>query len=185
MRRIKITLSILIVITVGWVVGAFIKNSWNTQDQSRRKIPEPKKSQASMEIKDVHYSHTNEDALKEWELNAKSAQFFKEKNLVIFKDVVVTFYSKEGKRYTLTGDQGQLFTDTQNIILTGSVVGKGYQGEFHTNSLKYDAQERKMRTSDKVRFQGKQLGVEGVGMVVDVEKERLSLLNDVRAQGKK
>jgi len=137
-----------------------------------------------MEIKDVHYSHTNQDAVKEWELNAKSAQFFKEKNQVIFKEPVVTFYSEQGKRYTLTGDEGELFTDTQNIKISGNVIGKGYQGEFHTNSLTYNAQDKKITTEDRVRFQNKQFGVEGVGMVVDVEKEKLSLLNNIRAQGK-
>jgi LPS export ABC transporter protein LptC len=185
MRKVKITLSLLIIILFGWVVGAFLKNSWNTRDQSARKIPETMNRETSMEIKNPHYSHTNEDAVKEWELNAKTARFFKEKNLVVFKDVMVTFYTKDGKRYTLSGDVGELYTDTQNIKVTGNVIGKGYQGEFHTNSLQYDAQDRKIRTQDKVRFLSKQFGVEGMGMVVDVEKEKLTLLNDIRAQGKK
>ena len=185
MKKIKIALSILIIVLLGWVIGASLKNTWGTRNQSAKKIPQLVNSQASMVINNPHYSHTNEAALKEWELNAKSAQFFKEKNLVVFKDVVVTFYAKDGKRYTLSGDAGELHTESQNIRVTGNVVGKGYQGEFHTNSLQYDAKEKKITTTDQVQFQSQQFGVKGKGMVVDVEKEKLTLLNDIRAQGKK
>jgi lipopolysaccharide export system protein LptC len=51
--------------------------------------------------------------------------------------------------------------------------------------LQYDAKNKKITTADQVRFQGKQFGVEGKGMVVDVDKKKLTLLNDIRAQGKK
>jgi len=185
MKKVKIALFLLIVVLLGWVIGASLKNTWSTRNQSAKKIPGPVNNQASMEIKNPHYSHTNENAVKEWELNAKSAQFFKEKNQVVFKDVVVTFYAKDGKRYTLSGDMGELYTDTQNIKVIGNVVGKGYQGEFHTNSLQYDAKTKKITTTDQVQFQSQQFGVKGKGMVVDVEKEKLTLLNDIRAQGKK
>ena len=185
MKKIKITLSILIIILLGWVIWASLKNTWSTRNRPAPKFPEPTNRQASMEIKNPHYSHTNEEAVKEWELNAKSALFFKEKNLAVFKDVVVTFYAKDGKSYTLSGDKGELSTDTQNMRVTGNVVGKGYLGEFHTNSLQYDAKNKKITTADQVQFQSKQFGVEGKGMVVDVDKKKLTLLNDIRAQGKK
>lgn len=185
MRKIKIALSILIIVLLGWVIGASLKNSWSTRKQAGPRNPEPVNKQASMEIRNPHYSHTNEDAVTEWELNAKSALFFKEKNQVVFKDVVVTFYAKDGKRYTLSGDVGELYTDTQNITVTGNVVGKGYLGEFHTNSLQYDSKNKKITTADQVQFRSKQFGVEGKGMVVDVDKKKLTLLNDIKAQGKK
>ena len=71
--------------------------------------------------------------------------------------------------------------------LWGHVVGKGLQGEgeFHTNSLQYDAKDRKITTPDRVRFQGAQYGLEGNGMVVYMDTEEVSIMKDVRALWKR
>ena len=74
-----------------------VRSSWIHRNLQKHKLPEPKSGPADLEMENINYSHTNEGAVKEWELNAKSAKLFKEKNQVFLKDVVVTFYSKTKK----------------------------------------------------------------------------------------
>lgn len=185
MKKLKIILIVVIFLTLGWMIIASLKNTWNPSKQPLRRTSELLNKEASVVIKHPHYTHTNEDAHKEWELKAESAQFFKEKNLVVFKSPVITFYAKDGKEYTLSGDLGELHTDTQNLKVSGNVTGKGYLGEFKTSTLLYDARNKKATTTSQVQFRNSKFGsLEGKGMVMDVDKKRLTLLSNIKVEGK-
>ena len=130
----------------------------------------------------VHYEQTNKDTFKEWELNAQSAQYFKNENKIVLQSIALTFYSDEGKRYNLTAEQGELYTDSNDLKVFGNVfvdTDEGYQ--VRTDSFHYNAAERTIFTDAKVTLKSKELVMTGTGMVVDLEEERLRILRDVRA----
>jgi len=53
------------------------------------------------------------------------------------------------------------------------------------DSFKYNAEERKIFTNDRVHLSGKELVMTGKGMVVDLDKEKLYILEEVKALEKK
>jgi len=47
--------------------------------------------------------------------------------------------------------------------------------------LKYQADQKELHTSDPVELEGPTMRVEGVGMVVDLKRERVKILGGVTA----
>jgi LPS export ABC transporter protein LptC len=140
--------------------------------------------EASIAIEEVRYTHTNKNAFKEWELNASSAQYFKDEDVVHLTDIRVAFFAEGGKVYRLTAQRGELSPSSNNIWVHGGVTGKTSDGyEFETGQLRYHAASRKMSTEDKVALSSGKLAFEGRGMVVDLETEKLFLLKEVKALG--
>ena len=141
---------------------------------------------ADMQLHKIHYTSTNEQGEKEWELDATTANYFKDKKLAEFHDVSIIFYSKKGKTFTLRGDTGSLNTETKDVYLSGNVVGTSSDGyQFRTETLTYKANKHRAKTDRKVVLEGPQFNLEGRGMVMDLEKEKVFLLKDVRAREKK
>jgi LPS export ABC transporter protein LptC len=156
----------------------------------RGRIPEPElpasAKNADMQFQKIHYTSTNDQGIKEWELTATTANYFRDKKLAEFENVDVTFYYKQGRVFTLRGDIGRLNMGTKDITLTGNVIGTSNDGyRFQTQSLVYNAQKRQAQTDDKALVEGPQFNLEGTGMIVDIEKEKVFLLSEVRARGKK
>jgi lipopolysaccharide export system protein LptC len=50
---------------------------------------------------------------------------------------------------------------------------------MRTRSLKYEAGKRELRTADAVEIEGPQLRVEGTGLIVDLDGQRLQVLHQV------
>jgi len=169
-------LGVLIVLTLNFYVA-------------RETIPIPEipenTSGADMQFNKIHYTSTDEQGIKEWELNAVTANYFREKKLAEFEEVDIIFYSKKGGIFTMRGDIGLLNTETRDIQLSGNVIGTSNDGyRFRTESLTYKADKRQAKTDDKVFLEGPQFNLEGWGMIMDLENEKVMLQNDVRAQGK-
>lgn len=140
---------------------------------------------ADMHLNKIHYTSTNKEGVKEWELKALAANYFKDKNLAEFEGVDIIFYSEKGRTFSLRGDHGLLNTETKDMQLSGKVIGTSSDGyQFKTEFLTYEADKRQAKTDRKVYLEAPQFNLEGLGMVMDLKKEKMVLLNDVRAQAK-
>lgn len=180
MKRVKFILIAIASLTFILIMVALVRNSLIPTNSMRLENLPPRG--VDMQLGSVHYEQTNEDAFKEWELNAQSAQYFKNENKIVLHRIALTFYSDDGKSYNLTAEQGELYTESNDIKVSGNVVvdtDEGYQ--VRTDSFKYNAQERKIVTDDKVTLISKEMVMTGKGMIVDLEEERLHILKDVRA----
>lgn len=184
MKKIKFILITIALLTFILVMAALVRNSLIQHDfrQPDNLPPEG----VDMQLDNVHYEQTDRDASKEWELNAKSAQYFKGENRIVLQSIELTFFSKEGKVYKLTADNGELYTDSKDVKVSGNVFASTEEGyQVQTDSFHYNAEERKLFTNDRVTLKSKELVMTGKGMVVDLEKEKLYILGDVKALEKK
>ncbi len=184
MKKIKFILITIALLTFILVMAALVRNSLIQHDfrQPDNLPPEG----VDMQLDNVHYEQTDQDASKEWELNAESAQYFKGENRIVLQSIELTFFSKEGKAYKLTADNGELYTDSKDVRVSGNVFAlteEGYQ--VQTDSFQYNAEESKLFTNDRVTLKSKELDMTGKGMVVDLEKEKLYILGEVKALEKK
>ena len=143
-----------------------------------KKVPAPD-SKADLKLDRVHYTETRE-GVKEWELEATSAQYFEGESTVLFDKVKATFFGKEGQTYTLVGEKGKFHPQTKDMEIFDGVrleSGDGYQ--MRTRSLKYQAGKRELSTADPVEIEGPQLRVEGTGLIVHLDIQRLQVLRQV------
>jgi LPS export ABC transporter protein LptC len=70
------------------------------------------------------------------------------------------------------------------VSLTGNVVAETAEGySIRTDSIKYVARDRKVSTADPVSVNSKEMVMTGKGMVIDLESEKLYILEEVKASG--
>lgn len=135
---------------------------------------------ADLQLKKVKYTETRE-GVKEWELEAFSVGYFQEEGIVVCEKVKATFFSENEVSYTLTGVQGKFHTKTKVIEVSGGVKIDSTDGyHLRTSSIKYLAEKKELITADLVEMEGPRFKVEGQGMIVDINRQRVKVLNQVR-----
>jgi LPS export ABC transporter protein LptC len=180
MRR-SITLRSLVgVIILGSLslVGVLV---WQTLTPPSTEKTSPAKPDASADLKldRVHYTETRE-GVKEWELEATSAVYRKEGDTVMLEKIRATFYGKNQESYHLIGEKGKFNTQTKVIEVYGGVKIDSSNGyHMRTRSLTYRADQKELHTSDPVELEGPSMRVEGVGMIVELNRERVKILQGV------
>lgn len=180
MRR-RITLRSLVgVIILGSLslVGVLV---WRTLTPPSMEKTSPAKPDASADLKldRVHYTETRE-GVKEWELEATSAVYRKEGDTVMLEKIRATFYGKNQESYHLIGEKGKFNTQTKVIEVFGGVKIDSSNGyHMRTQSLTYQADQKELHTSDPVELEGPSMRVEGVGMIVELNRERVKILQGV------
>ena len=183
MKKAKIFLILFAILAVFFIVAAFVIKY--NGDNETREARDSVASEADMTIKNIHYVKTHL-GIKEWELEASSGQYFRNKKISIFKNVRIKVFLKDGKPMTLIGDEGKVTTDSRDIKVWGNVIASSEEGfQFYTQSLEYCSEKRSIFTNDKIAFFGNGIEVRGVGITIDVDRQRFFVLNDVATTLKK
>lgn len=142
-------------------------------------LKEPAASLADLKLDRITYTETREGK-KEWELEAASAVYFKDKGTVDLNKVKATFFGKNLETYVLMGGKARLNTQTKAIeVFDGVKIDSSDGYQVRTKTLKYQADTRELSTPDRVEMSGPQLRVEGVGLILDLERQRLRVLDQV------
>jgi len=127
----------------------------------------------------------DKEGQKTWELEAKSIQQYQDQNIMLVEEVKVTFFTKEGRSFVISGNQGKVYQDSKNMELVGDVVLTSSDGyRLKTHSISYHHLERTVTTSDPVEIEGEQIRVEGKGMWVDMEGKIFKVLSQVKTRWK-
>ncbi len=182
MRRLTTLLSFLLVFTVGSIAFSLLRNMGDDERQE-----EPKSSlqlpKADMVMTNVRFVDTRQGK-RNWVVQSRTARLFKDKNRAAFDGVHITFYAKDGREMHLYSNRGELNTDTRDMTAAGDIRGRSSDGlEFFTSTLRYTYEKREIMTGDPVKIVGSGFETEGIGMTVDVDRETVELLNQVRATG--
>jgi len=177
MRNIRFFLGLIILASMGLVALM----AWRTlAPPEGRDVPaRVQATSADLKLDRVRYTETREGK-KEWELEAATAQYFKEENSVILDKVKATFFGKNGEIYILRGEKGKFNTRTKAVEVFDGIeldCSDGYH--LRTKSLKYQAEKRELSTSDPVEMNGPQIRVEGIGLIVELDRQRLKVLRQV------
>ena len=177
MRRFRSFLGLII---LGSLCGVGLL-AWYTIAPPGGKTPpkgEPP-SAADIKLDRLRYTETRE-GVKEWELEAASAQYFKDDGSVVFEKVRAAFFGKNEQTYSLEGEKGRLNTQTRAVEAFDGVklvTSDGYRLE--TGSLRYQADKRELITGDPVEMNGPQGKITGTGMIVHLDQQRIKILRRV------
>lgn len=176
-RRVKITITLFLVAAL-FAMGVMLYINLHTSKEFSGALVIP--SKADIRIEKARYVETR-DGRTEWELEADSAQYFKNDSLTVFENVKVVFYSQNGINYTLEGKKGRLRNDTKDMDVSGDVVVTSDDGyKLKTDSLQYNAAVKQITSKDRVVFTGPNIRIEGVGFLADMITDRVSVLANVR-----
>jgi LPS export ABC transporter protein LptC len=185
MRRAKIAILISIVLVGGLVLFKLWVNL--RERKAYEKLSEAPKistdGKADTRLEKIHLVE-DKHGQKTWELEATSVQQYQDQNMLVLKDVKVTFFSKDGRVAVLTGKEGKVYQDSKNMEIIGDVVltskKDGYS--LKTQSISYNHKENIARTSDPVEIEGEQLHLEGRGMLADLEAKTFKVLSQVKTR---
>ena len=183
MKRIKIGILIAIILIGGIVFISLWANLRERKaSESIEKIPKVSTGGADMRMEKIRFVE-DKQGQKTWELEANSVQQYQDQNLMILEDVKVTFYSKEGQTFFLTGKKGKVDQSSRNVELVGEVVLTSSDGyRLKTHSISYRHSEKLVSTSDPVDIEGEQIRLTGIGMLVNMEAKTFKVLSQVKTQ---
>ena len=183
MKRVKISLLLSILLISGVVIVSIWANlQGRKRAEEKEKLPEVTTRGADTRLERIHLVE-DKHGKKTWELEAKSIQQHQDQNLMILEDIKVIYYAKDGRLFTITGQQGKVYQDSKDIELNGDVVVTSSDGyRMRTQSVAYRNREKTASTEDPVELEGDQIQMTGKGMIVDMEGKWFRLLRQVRTQ---
>ena len=177
MKKLRTLLGIII---LSCLVGvAFLV--WHTIRFPEVGSPGGKAAQETADLKldRIHYMETRE-GMKEWELDAASASYFKEDGTILLQKVRATFFGKNEENYSLVGEKGKFNTQTKMIeVYEGVKINSSDGYQMRTHSLAYSAEKKILSTQDPVEIKGPEFFMAGTGMIVDLQRQRLKVLGGV------
>jgi lipopolysaccharide export system protein LptC len=140
------------------------------------KIPTIK---ADLEVGNLFLTEEKEGAIR-WQMEAKIAERYKKGKKTFLEDLRVTLYGEDGRVVTLQGDKGRIDEKTRDMEVNGDVVVTSSDGlRLETTSLKYNHSRREITTDAPVRIDGRGITISGVGLLMELATEKVSILKDV------
>lgn len=199
MRRRRTRLFLLVVVFgfVGGVGYKVAEQVWLMKSREFQKNPTKLLDyvpEAALQIKDFHRSHM-EDGRTTWEVFGDEARYLKANKEVVVKKPRLFFYQKpktvgqKGSNETVevSGDEGRLWIDDhqgemEKMELQGKV--RVSYGGFVLNSeeVMYLKSKNQITLPGKVAIKGDGMELEGVGMQITLDDERLRLLAQVKTK---
>jgi LPS export ABC transporter protein LptC len=179
MRWMNTLLSFVLLFTIGTLAFSLLRNVGEEGRQGRGRTPFPLPT-PDMVLSRVRFTDT-QGGRPTWVIESDTATLLKEKNKAHFHGVHLTFYARDGRVMHLDSREGELDTETRDMIVRGDVRGRSSDGlEFYTSSLNYDDDRREIETRAAVKIVAPSFETQGVDGGGSTE-ERVRLLNQVRS----
>ncbi len=126
----------------------------------------------------------SENGRTAWSMTAKSADLYENKEAQL-KDVEIVFSSPSKKEAVLRGETATMDTTSGNASVrrvtrqVRVLTSDGYL--LTSDSLLWKAGERSLFTSDPFRLLGKEIFLEGVGILANVDMSTIAVNGNVKA----
>lgn len=118
------------------------------------------------------------DGKRRWELEAEQAMLMSQDTTKL-TDFKVTFFQPDKKNVLLKADAGIVKNGKKSMEATGNVVVSNEDFKLESNKLHCESDTKIVTTDDFVRITGKNFKVTGKGMVSDLNKEEMEILENV------
>lgn len=171
----KFFLLAIIVIALCIILSVFLFKR-NISDEQNEFAPVSEK--ADISIGKVRHTSTR-DGLKEWSLEAISAKFADTQKQVIFRELSIIFFMKNGE-IVLTADNGILKTDSKDIEVNGNVAVKNEGYRLVAESLNYNHAKHKIFSIVPVKITGEFFNINADTMSFDLNTNKVLLKGKVK-----
>ena len=135
---------------------------------------------ADFRIKEVHLQEEASGNVR-WKLDADEAEVFERDGRTRLRRVTVTI-EEPGRTWSVTGDEGDLLEGNKDVMLRKNVVLISSDGiRLETDSLRWQAKEKRVWTDDPVILYRQSVIVRGQGLESRLADERTAVKGRVRA----
>lgn len=140
--------------------------------------------EAALQVKEFRRSKI-EDGRKVWEIAGQEARYVSAEKEVVIQKPSFSYYDKKGEILEAKAEEGHIYLAGQEIDrmeLLGE-IRIGYQGFIlETDKVLYLKEENKVLLPGKVTLKGDGMELEGVGMEIALQEEKLRLQNSVKTR---
>jgi lipopolysaccharide export system protein LptC len=163
------------------VIGAWALGGGERPSTEPVALPDPIEPGAFGKISDFELTRTVEGQ-KQFEMTAKVATYFDQKNLAEFSEANITFFPVGGGEMDMTAGRGIVKTDSQDIEVTGEVVIRSSDGyRLTAPKLVYAAENQEISTDQTVELVSRTIGLVGKGLKLSLTGQTLKLEDGVKA----
>lgn len=169
-RSIKLLLLITMFLVFGVVLTVFIgyRTVSNPQEMFLSSLIQ---DDATIAIDRVHQTSTK-NGIKEWSLDARSAQFIEKDRQAVFDDLSVTFYLENDHSVNLSANKGYLNTDTRDIRIDGDVIADDGEFKILTDTLNYEHKRRVIIAVKPVQILGSTFRLNADSALYDLNSQQ-------------
>jgi len=180
-RRLRFTVVALVVVLLGGVGVLIARSVW--EQRKRTIVPDMLELVAgvSQHIQDFRRVKVK-DGRKVWEVSAKDGQYFEEEKTVVVRGAIMEWYLEDGRTVGLRGDEGRIVLDGREVTrveLRGDIQVSLADYVVRTDSAAYDNDQQTITAMGRVEVSGRALQLNGDGLEVDVDRQRLRVLHNV------
>ena len=191
MRR-KILGAVLLVAifaSLGGVAYKVVENFWQMKAREFKKNPGKLLDyvpEAALQIKDFRRTKI-EGGQKVWELWGEEARYLKTEKEVVIKKPRMIFYQKDSNTIEATGKDGHMWlTEREGEMEKAQFQGDvqvNYRGFIlNTDEVLYLQAKNQVLLPGKVTVKGDGMELEGIGMEINLDDEKMRLLNKVKTK---
>lgn len=188
-KGIGIILLIAIFASLGGVAYKVAEHFWLMKAREIKKNPSKLLDyvpEAALQIKDFRRTKI-ERGQKVWELSGEEARYLKADKEVTIKKPRMTFYQKDNNTIEAIGNDGHLWLSGQKGEMEKAQFQGGVQVNYRgfvlkTEEILYLKSKNQVLLPGKVTVKGDSLELEGIGMEINLDDEKMRMLNKVRTK---
>ena len=191
MRRKTLGVILLVAIfaSLGGVAYKVAEHFWLIKSREIKKDPRKLLDyvpEAALQIKDFRRAKI-EGGRKVWELSGEEARYLKTEKEVVIKKPRMIFYQKDNTSIEARGDDGHMWLTGQEGELEKAQFQGGVQVNYrgfvlNTEEMLYLKSKNQVVLPGKVSVKGDGMELEGVGMEISLDDEKMRLLQKVRTK---
>ena len=141
-------------------------------------VLQPKKKEATISFTGVHHT-AYQKGVKEWLLKADTVDYINEDQKAVFHLLEILFFQKSGSTITVTADEGEWLTNSNDLEVAGHVVITNEPYQLLTERLRYHHDNKQFSTDMPVKIIGNALTLDAKTMIYDLETNRIHLDDQV------
>ena len=178
-QRIKLSYLLISIIFVvfGVILAVFFNYRNGVEINSAVESVDSPKSNIS--IGKAHQTATR-NGIREWNLDAASADYMDDKKQAVFKKLSVTFFLKDNTKVYITGNRGILKTDSNDMEISDNVVVKYTQYKLRCEDLFYKHKKRIIFSNVPVNITGNTFQLVADAMSFDLNTNRTLFEGNVK-----
>jgi len=176
-KKIKFLLVLLIIVTLGAVISIFMYNRLMSSPSG--KLLKAIQSEANVAINNVRQTAMR-NGIQEWTLDAESAFLLQAEKKALFKTPKLVFFMEGSDKVFLSAEEGVLWTDTNDLDVSGEVVVKHNDYELNTEKLHYEHKKRIIWSDAPVEIFGDLFQFTADSMTFTLESNETRLKGNVK-----
>ena len=113
-----------------------------------------------------------------WVLTAKRADILENGDMAYLSGIEMFIEEKDMSIYA---DRGNYDMKSKNIVIDGPLKAKTPAYSMTTENAEIDTAAGTMKTNEYVKIEGKKFNLQGKGMNIDNNEQKVRIINDVKA----